>query len=291
MSHWQSIEMAITDATGEPFKVADQFGVGGGCINTATRISDGRRDYFVKTNRAKFNDMFVAEAAGLEAMSASETIRVPKPACHGVADGSCFLVMEYLPMNGSANMEQLGFDLAAMHEVTQDQYGWSIDNTIGSTPQPNQPYDDWVAFWRDQRLGFQLDLADRQGYRGELQDLGERLLAGFHVLFESYTPAASMLHGDLWGGNYGGLSDGTPVIFDPAFYYGDREADIAMTQLFGGFNARFLDAYNDRWALDAGFSVRRDFYNLYHIINHLNLFGGSYQSQAINLMSRLLAEI
>ncbi|MFA7388288.1 MAG: fructosamine kinase family protein, partial [Thiohalobacteraceae bacterium] len=181
--------------------------------------------------------------------------------------------------------------LAAMHRTTRTQFGWYRDNTIGSTPQINTPDSDWISFWRDRRLGFQLDLAARNGWGGELQRLGERLLVSVGALFQDYRPRPSLLHGDLWSGNHGYLADGCPVIFDPALYYGDREADVAMTELFGGFGADFYAGYRSSWPLDAGYVVRRQLYNLYHVLNHLNLFGGGYQGQALRLLRELLAEI
>jgi fructosamine-3-kinase len=235
--------------------------------------------------------MFEAEAEALREMAASNTVRVPEPVCYGEYDSQCYLVMEYLDLGGSADMVEFGRQFAAMHRVTADSYGWYIDNTIGSTPQPNTQSDSWVEFWREQRLGFQLQTAAGNGYGGELQRLGERLLADMPTLFVNHDPEPSMLHGDLWGGNYGALRDGTPVIFDPAFYYGDREADLAMTTLFGGFGGRFYDAYNEAWPLDDGYDVRKTFYNIYHIINHLNLFGGGYHGQAISMIERVLAEL
>ncbi len=285
------IEADIGRVTAEPFRLQHNQGVGGGCISTASRISDGVRDYFIKLNHAAMLPMFEAEAQALSEMLASNSVRVPEPLCSGAHDGQSYLVMEYLPLEGRANMRLLGEQLAAMHQSTADRYGWHIDNTIGSTPQPNSQGHDWLEFWREQRLGFQLALAARNGYGGELQRKGERLLADFPVLFSSYTPQASMLHGDLWGGNAGGLKDGTPVIFDPALYYGDREADIAMTTLFGGFGADFYAAYNAAWPLDAGYQARRNFYNIYHIVNHLNLFGGGYHGQAIRLIEQVLSEL
>jgi fructosamine-3-kinase len=235
--------------------------------------------------------MFEAEAEGLHEMANSNTIKVPRPVCYGEHGEQCYIVMEYLDLAGRGNNTLFGQQLAAMHRHSAERFGWRMDNTIGSTPQPNHQHHDWIEFWRKQRLGFQLDLAARNGYGGELQRLGERLLADFPALFESYHPVASMLHGDLWTGNYGALADGTPVIFDPAFYYGDREAELAMTTLFGSFSRDFYAAYNEAWPLDAGYAARRTFYNIYHIINHTNLFGGGYHGQAIGMIEQVLGEI
>jgi fructosamine-3-kinase len=289
---WQSIAEQIETATGEPFRPAAPRDVGGGCINSAIVLDDGRRTVFVKLNLAELLDMFEAEAAGLTEIAATRSIRVPSPICTGTAGGRAFVAMEHLPLGGrgSRGAAAAGEQLAAMHRATRGQFGWVRDNTIGSTPQLNGERSDWITFWREQRLGFQLDLAARQGYGGRLQQRGARLLDGFAALID-HSPSPSLLHGDLWGGNIGYTSEDEPVIFDPAVYYGDREADVAMTELFGGFCADFYAAYNAAWPLDSGYAVRKTLYNLYHIINHLNLFGGGYQSQAERMIDRLLAEL
>jgi len=291
MSLWPAISQHISTTTGESFTLRQQQGVGGGCINDAQTISDGKRHYFVKTNHLSYGDMFEAEAQGLYELAASDTVKVPAPICYGHAGDRCYLVLEYLQMSGTANMSQFAQQFAAMHRVSEKKFGWFRNNTIGSTAQINTQHDDWLSFWRDNRLGYQLNLAAQKGYTGELQSLGEKLMADLPALFNSYQPLPSMLHGDLWGGNLAALADGTAVIYDPAFYYGDREADLAMTQLFGGFGQRFYDAYNEAWPLDDGYRVRKTFYNLYHIINHLTMFGGAYHGQAISMTEQVLAEI
>lgn len=291
MDIWQHLEQQISQASGSPFRLDSNQSVGGGCINSAFRISGNGRRYFVKTNRASYAYMFEAEAEALGEMAASATVRVPEPVCTGEHGNQCYVVMEYLELGGNADMAGFGRQLAAMHRVTAGSFGWHRDNTIGSTPQPNGYKADWVEFWREHRLGFQLETAAQNGFGGELQRLGERLLADMPVLFAHHQVSASMLHGDLWSGNYGALRDGTPVIFDPALYYGDREADLAMTTLFGGFGSQFYAAYNESWPLDDGYEVRKTFYNIYHIINHLNLFGGGYHAQAISMIDRVLAEL
>ena len=290
MTHWPAIGAQIEQATGQPFVLQAEQALGGGCINRALRISDGTREFFIKLNSVRYADMFEAEYLSLLEMAASNTIRVPEPICHGEADGEAFLVLEYLPLKGQPDPQLQGQQLAAMHRHTAEQFGWQRNNTIGSTPQLNQPGHDWVKFWRDQRLLPQLQLAQQKGYARSL-GIMDRLLADFPRLFTDYQPQPSMLHGDLWGGNAAALADGTPVIFDPAFYYGDRETDIAMTTLFGGFSPTFYDAYNESWPLDPGYRSRKHLYNLYHLLNHLNLFGGGYLSQAIRSAERVLAEI
>lgn len=289
---WKLISKEISAATAEDFSVRAGQPVGGGCINSAWLVEDGARRFFVKSNRASSLPMFEAEAEGLREIAAAGAIRVPNPVCTGVADNSSFLVLEYLDFSagGEEQAEELGRRLAAMHRASCARHGWRRANTIGATPQINLPTDSWPEFWRDNRLGYQLALAARNGYTGALQRQGELLLARLEGFFAGYTPTPSLLHGDLWGGNYAFAKSGEPVVFDPAVYYGDRETDLAMTELFGGFPAAFQAAYREAYPLDSGYRVRKTLYNLYHILNHLNLFGGGYLGQAEGMIARLLGE-
>ena len=175
-----------------------------------------------------------------------------------------------------------------MHSYTGEQFGFEIDNTIGTNPQPNTFENDWVEFWRQHRLGFQLSLARENGFGNELFETGMELNQRVAKFFQDYSPVPSLLHGDLWSGNQGADSSGQPVIFDPACYYGDHEADLAMMELFGQPGNEFFSAYNEVFPIDAGYSQRRELYNLYHILNHANLFGGSYASQAQRMINQLL---
>ena len=282
---------AITRATGDSFSATGLTPIGGGDINQAFSISSGARRYFVKANRAARLPMFEAEADALRALAATHSVRVPQPVCLGSAAGQAFLVQEYLDLRSSGDAARLGEQLAALHRVPQSRFGWAPDNRIGSTPQPNGWQHGWIEFWREQRLGFQLKLAAQNGFGGALQRDGELLLDRLDALFEGYAPVPSLLHGDLWGGNHGYLADATPVIFDPALYVGDRECDLAMSELFGGFAPDFYAAYRASWPLDAGYGVRKTLYNLYHILNHANLFGGGYAAQAARMTAQLLAQI
>lgn len=291
MALWETVSSAISKATGTEFHAEQQQSVGGGCINSAYRISEGVRSYFVKLNTVDGLEMFEAEADGLHALRAPAALKVPEPVATGLAAGQAFIAMEDVSLGGSGSGARFGQELAALHRTTQSRFGWFRDNTIGSTPQYNDEADDWIAFWREQRLGAQLSMAAGKGHGGQLQKLGEELMSAFPALFTDYTPQPSLLHGDLWSGNYAYTSDGEPVIFDPAVYFGDREADIAMTELFGGFGGDFYAAYDEAWPLDPGYSVRKSLYNLYHILNHLNLFGGGYGEQAVGIMRRLLSEL
>ena len=292
MIDWKAIAFAVSRAGGHPFDPAPPRAVSGGCINTAYILAGGGHSYFLKLNGADRLSMFEAEAAGLEEMAATGTIRVPRPLCTGTAGAQSYIVMEHIQLGGcrSGGAAEAGRQLAAMHCATREVFGWDRDNTIGSTPQPNGPRESWVEFWTGNRLGFQLSLAARNGFGGRLQAKGERLLDALPALI-GHAPVPSLLHGDLWGGNMAFDGGGHPVIFDPAVYYGDREADLAMTELFGGFGGDFYAAYRDAWTLDPGYRTRKVLYNLYHILNHLNLFGPGYLSQAEGMVEQLLAQV
>lgn len=297
MSPWLDIAAQISTSSGNLFTVEKSSPVGGGCINETHLIEGNGQRYFIKLNNAGSLPMFEAEAAGLQEIHDSRTLRVPAPVCWGKSGAKAWLVLEYLDMGNASRSdaaEVLGRGLAAMHRITAEKFGWHRDNTIGATPQINKTSSNWIQFWRKYRLGYQLQLALANGYAGALQTKGEQLMAGLDVFF-SGSPLASLLHGDLWSGNYAFAAEvngnAVPVIFDPAVYYGDREADLAMTELFGGFSADFYAAYKEAWPLDSGYATRKTLYNLYHILNHLNLFGGGYLHQAEQMMDKLLAEI
>jgi len=243
---------------------------------------------FTKTAAASAFDMFDAEAEGLRELAASKTIRVPEVVACAIDGDEAFISLEWIDFEPtSASTEQmLGEQLAALHRCTADQFGWHRDNTIGLTPQHNSQTGDWIRFFREQRLEYQLNLAASNGFDGELQTLGKQLLENLDAFFVEYEPAPSLLHGDLWGGNWG-ATNGQPIIFDPAVHYGDRECDIAMTKLFGGYGRTFYEAYQSAWPLADGHEARLKLYQLYHVLNHVNLFGVSYLARAIQLMRSL----
>jgi fructosamine-3-kinase len=289
--NWNDISQHISSATGQNFTARSIQPLSGGDINSAFRLQDGQQCYFVKLNRPELAFMFVAEFLGLQELAASKTVRVPTPIVQGQTESHSFLVLEYLNLGRASPTSErlLGQQLARLHQQVQPYFGWHCDNTIGSTLQSNQRNNDWLSFWREQRLGFQLKLAAKNGYSGRLQALGERLAEKLPLLFTGYQPTPSLLHGDLWAGNAATDTQGNPVIFDPACYYGDRETDLAMTELFGGFGKDFYAAYQDTWALHEDYYSRKQLYKLYHILNHLNLFGGGYLQQAENTLRMLLA--
>lgn len=288
---WESITEAIRSTTGRSFRTESKRAVGGGCINETLCIEGGGRRYFVKLNRADRLAMLEAEAEGLGELAKTRTVRVPAPVCAGADEDRAWLVLEWIELGVRPDSSRFGGQLAALHGHNAPRFGWRRDNTQGSTPQINTWTERWVDFWRDHRLGFQLELAARRGYGDALQKKGARLMAEFPVLFRDYQPTPSLLHGDLWGGNHGADRDGNPVVFDPAVYYGDHEAELAMTELFGSFDSAFYRAYRAIRPLAPNYRLRKTFYNLYHILNHLNLFGGGYGRQAEAMMDYLLNEI
>jgi protein-ribulosamine 3-kinase len=251
------------------------------------------REFFAKVVPLEDEPRLAAEREGLEALRATGTVRVPQLLGEGRDDERAWLLLEWMELGclAAGSAAALGSALAAMHRVAQKRFGWERDNFIGGSPQANGWSDDWLAFWQEKRLMAQLRLAARNRLPTRLIDRGERLAADCGTFFRNYTPLPSLLHGALWPGNASALADGTPVIFDPAAYVGDREADLAMTTLFGGFPPDFQSGYRAAWPLDDGYRVRRDFYNLYHVLNHANLFAGGYVRQSQELVERLIAEI
>ncbi|GFE89209.1 fructosamine kinase family protein [Steroidobacter agaridevorans] len=288
-----SLAAALSRALGTEVAAGSERSVGGGSINSCARFESALGSLFVKHGDASSLTMFQAEADGLAELAKARAVRVPDVLTVGERDGIAFLVLEWIDLRGAASSSEkrLGELLAAQHRVTREKFGWHRDNTIGSTPQSNQDAADWVEFLREQRLRPQLKLAKSNGAGADLIDCGERLCERLGRFFVDYRPAPSLLHGDLWGGNWGSDPTGQPVLFDPAVYFGDREADLAMTRLFGGFGTSFYSAYRSAWPLDAGAATRVTLYNLYHVLNHFNLFGGGYLRQALGMTQRLLAEL
>lgn len=265
--------------------------VGGGCIARATRVDTDTRSFFLKWSRADVARTFPAEAAGLRALRAAEsTLFVPEPlVARDAADGQPgILLLPWIEQGapGADFWEAFGRGLAGVHRHTARRYGFDEDNFIGRLPQENGWYDDWASFFRERRLEPQVRRAREHGrwQRGWNASLASLYAALPDILPRS--PEASILHGDLWSGNYLVTASGTAALIDPAAYFGHREADLAMTELFGGFDRRFYAAYREAWPLDAGYDVRRDVYNLYHLINHLNHFGGGYAGSVEAILQR-----
>ena len=285
---WTQIARHIAQTTEKPFEIEKSHPVSGGCINQGYAVTGNGLIYFVKINQANQEAMFAAEALGLKQIHATKTIRVPEPICWGIADKSSYLVLEWLEFGGgdSQSWEKMGQNLAHLHQVSlSDRFGWHCNNTIGSTPQINTISNNWADFFAHQRIGYQLRLAKERG--GNFPD-EDQVIPAISEILSQHQPHPSLVHGDLWSGNAAITVDGEPVILDPATYWGDREVDLAMTELFGGFPAAFYRGYNDVFPLDAGYQKRKTLYNLYHILNHFNLFSGGYASQANRMLQEIL---
>jgi protein-ribulosamine 3-kinase len=288
------VAAALTQALGCEVATRPVRSVHGGCISESYRWECKRGPMFVKVGSGADAEAFAAEAEGLAELVQARAVRVPQVLARGRTDSNAFLALEWIdlhPADAAKVQERLGEQLAFQHRVSASSFGWHRDNTIGSTPQRNATHADWVSFFREQRLAFQLRLARERTRDARLEDRGARLLELMGAFFGSYRPIPSLLHGDLWSGNCAADDSRAPVIFDPAVYYGDREADIAMTRLFGGFSNAFYTAYHASWPLDQAAGTRRALYNLYHVLNHFNLFGGGYLAQAMAMIDRLLAEL
>lgn len=263
----------------------------GGCIHNSYTVLTKNEQYFVKLNQASAFEILKAEHDALVSLTKLQShVRYPQPIVVGVFEQHSLLLMEYLPIQTLIPQSaiRLGESLALQHKVHDKQFGWYQDNYLGLSKQRNKPHDNWQVFFQTQRLEFQLKLIAQNNCDDELLNLGGKLMTDLDKFFVDYQPAVSLLHGDLWSGNVGGCGN-EPFLFDPAVYYGDREADLAMTELFGGFPNEFYQAYNQSWPLHEGYNIRKQLYNLYHILNHFNLFGGGYHTQAKNSMQHLLA--
>lgn len=277
MSLAQSIDATVSELVGETCRVVGQGERAALSQNVRVQTASGR-DLFVKRVQRGEDGMSEAEARGLKALRESKACRVPDVVA--VAPG--WLVLEWIesaprtPLFG----EQLGRGLAVLHKVTASRFGFDSANFCGLTPQTNEWSHDWVDFFRIRRLGFQRQLLERSGCIS--QTLRQALLKVERRLESWLEPNStpSLVHGDLWGGNCIADESGRPVLIDPAVYFGCREVDLAMTELFGGFSQAFYGAYREAWPLAPGYEDRRDLYNLYHILNHANLFGGGYLQQA-----------
>ena len=290
---FEAIAREIGAQLGSECAPEPQEAVSGGSINRCYRWRCGDTPLFVKVADHRGAAGLVAESAGLGLLAEANAVRTPRALARGTAGRSAFLALEWIESRpaGRTAEHRLGEQLAAQHRVTAAQFGLADDNFIGRTRQPNGWVADWAEFFRERRLRHQLALAVQNGFGDLLEKPGARLLESVDGLLAGHRPHASLLHGDLWVGNWLADEREAPVIFDPAVYFGDREADLAMTRLFGGFGRAFYDAYRDAAPLPAGHQVRAELYNLYHVLNHANLFGGGYARQARVSIERLLAEV
>ncbi|MDV5168477.1 fructosamine kinase family protein [Photobacterium rosenbergii] len=283
---WQAISHQLSEVLDRPFKISEKEVLEGGDINECYCIGDENERYFVKLNDRERLVMFETEAESLRMLNETDCIQVPQFIHLGTTKDRAFIVLNYLPTKVIDNQSAytLGEQLARMHAWgEQGEYGFDLDNYVGRTPQPNQWRRKWCRFFAEQRIAWQLQLCSEKGIDfGNIDTITGKVID----LLVHHQPKPSLLHGDLWHGNTA-LTVTGPIIFDPASYWGDRECDIAMTELFGGFPPSFYEGYQSVWPLDDGYEERKDLYNLYHVLNHCNLFGGSYITQAEQMMEKL----
>lgn len=292
--YFDSLEEALRTLFGDGTVIAKTERIFGGDINEAygLTLTDGH-PVFMKVNSRKEADFFAAEAAGLDAIARTGTVRTPRILGYGINAGrmgNSFLLLDFISARKRASdyWETLGHQLAAMHradttDLVQDgKFGFGRDNYIGMRSQINTPHESWITFFRDCRLKPQFQAAARYFDKADIRRITGVMDHLKDFLVEPEHP--SLLHGDLWAGNVMVGNDGKAWLIDPAVSVGHAEADIAMTELFGGFPATFYDAYREAGVLPPDYRERRDLYNLYHLLNHLNMFGGSYLSSVMRIV-------
>ena len=283
----QSLKERIENRLGGHVKTLTPLS--GGCISSAFKLTaSSGGNFLLKTNDMQSADMFSKEAHGLSELRKPDAIRVPEV----ISYDDDYILTEFIEPGPKSPdfFEDFGRRFAGLHRFTGDSFGFFEDNYIGSTPQKNVPSDEeknnWVEFYRNRRIIFQYRLAEANGYSTpELRNGISKLCEKMEDILSGSTGPCSVLHGDLWGGNYLADEDGKACLIDPAVYYGHREADLAMTKIFGGFSPDFYGAYKEAFPLDEGYEFRENIYKLYHILNHLNLFGRSYYRQAVGLIN------
>ncbi len=264
--------------------------VSGGCIGNTGRLFTDNNSYFAKWGASHVSRTFPAETRGLDELRVSTSgIRIPQliGTC-SLADGTGILLLEWIDSRAmtSATWASLGRGLAELHRCTTDRFGFEADNYIGSSVQKNHKNDSWPVFFRENRLLFQADLARANNLWSTSWNSGfDRLCRNLEELLPG-NPEASLVHGDLWGGNVLVDTAGIPVLLDPAVYYAHREVDLAMSSLFGSFPDNFYRAYEAEWPLEHGYDSRKEIYNLFHLINHLNLFGTTYASSVQSVLAQ-----
>lgn len=258
--------------------------IGGGSINHTYRIKTGKQSFFCKINsHADFPGMFEAEQNGLALLAQQQVIRIPRVIAHEQKDDAQILILEWIEqgLRSGAFWETFGRQLAALHHVQHNEFGLATDNYMGALPQDNKPNSSWTAFFIHQRLQPQVKLAlDHKLLEPAHAKQFEKLYQQLSVIFPAEPPV--LVHGDLWSGNFLCDDKGKPVLIDPAVYYGHRSMDMAMTTLFGGFDARFYESYNYHFPLPANYRQQWEVCNLYPLLIHLNLFGKSYLADILN---------
>ncbi|MDX1347943.1 MAG: fructosamine kinase family protein [Thiomicrorhabdus chilensis] len=291
--NWKEFSHTLSQALSQSIHIETAAPVSGGDIHQAFKLHTHTGNYFLKLNHLEALPLFETEVHNLRAIERSGSILCPKPLGFGRHNEQAWLLMEHLELTSRGDDFQRGRDLALMHHQINHEtkpFGWFENNYIGHTPQLNRWHSDWVGFYSEERLRPQLEMTQLNDAPRQLYDLGCELIDRLPNWFQNYQPEAALLHGDLWGGNSAFTTSGDAVVFDPACYYGDRETDLAMSELFGGFSDAFYAGYNEVFPLDRDYAKRKPLYNLYHILNHYNLFGGHYAQQAQGIIEQLLKQ-
>lgn len=280
--------LRIADCLDEPIQTIRRLSHGG--FSSTFKVSCGSTQYFVKF--CEDFDALASEYDGLSALADSHTIRVPRPVLLESLDPISALAVEFIELEKPrSRYHALADKLHAMHSQHGTAFGWHRNNYIGQSPQVNTQCNNWLEFFLNHRIMYQLELAFQNGYLDKTHSLGERLPDAVTEILRHHQPKPSLLHGDLWYGNLGFDPHGTPIIFDPAVYFGDFETDLAMTALFGGLPNSFYSMYQNLHPMADDWKLRESVYNLYHILNHLNIFGRGYLSHAKNLMASIVSEV
>lgn len=286
---WQAISKQLSETLLFSYNINEKVKVHGGDINDCYMISDGEQRYFVKTNRREFLPKFDIEAESIRLLHETRTVFVPELVQTGQSKEHSFIVLNYIPtkpLDDSKHSYQFGQQLARLHQWgEQKEYGFDSDNYIGTTLQPNKWDRKWSRFFAEQRIGWQLQLLKEKGI--DLVNINE-FTQIIQNRLANHQPKPALLHGDLWHGNVANSVFG-PICYDPACYWGDRECDLAMTELFEGFQPEFYQGYESILPLDLAYGERKDIYNLYHLLNHYNQFGGHYLEQSEILIKRILS--
>ncbi|MCP4412975.1 MAG: fructosamine kinase family protein [Gammaproteobacteria bacterium] len=285
---WNHISNLISEITKCNFQILNKYSVHGGCINQAYLLVGNDINYFVKVNHQSSIGNFNCEMACLNALKRTNSIKVPEVITADTYDNNSYLILEALQLSERGVIADFAVALANLHKSSGSEFGFDEDNYIGATKQINKKNSDWVSFFYQNRISYQLDLLQEKYNIHEMRNNEKLYATKINELFEDYSPLPSLLHGDLWQGNYSFDQQGTPVIFDPACYYGDHEVDLAMLELFGNPGDSFFKAYHKHFPIDKGYQRRKGFYNFYHILNHANLFGSSYIGQAESMMDTIL---
>jgi len=282
----KSVESFLSAKDGIPVKITETRSIGGGCINEACFLKSHSGNYFIKYNSASaFPSMFEKEARGLKTLADTNAIDVPEVIGYAESGNYTYLLLRYIEKGSPGNhfWNEFGTKLADLHQNTSEHFGLDYDNYIGSLAQSNKKYPDFFSFFISQRLEPQLKEARNKGAFNQSDTrYFDSLFNSLHNIIPDAKPA--LIHGDLWSGNFMVSATGSPYLFDPAVYYGHREADIAMTQLFGGFQPEFYHAYNRAWPMEKDWQKRMDIFNLYPLLVHVNLFGGSYAGQVLRII-------